>query len=165
MYELLETTFIMRTLWPTPKFIFQTSNQPNSINNDDVPKPFLPPVHRPGLLSGDNQRAWLQGVSPPVQPPGHNSLEVSWHHIVSLHSYTTGLYLISTTNRYENTEKSALYTYEVDVCFMAVLGAKLSFPWIYEYYTGNSCKHLILQQIIHFKIYQCNLQSLTKYIV
>eukprot|EP00090_Calanus_glacialis_P017211 TRINITY_DN2686_c0_g1_i1.p1 TRINITY_DN2686_c0_g1~~TRINITY_DN2686_c0_g1_i1.p1 ORF type:complete len:164 (-),score=46.96 TRINITY_DN2686_c0_g1_i1:169-660(-) len=39
---------------------------------------------------------------------------------------------------YENTEKSALYTYEVDVCFMAVLGAKLSFPWIYEYYTGNN---------------------------
>jgi len=39
---------------------------------------------------------------------------------------------------YENTAKSALYTYEVDVCFMAVLGAKLSFPWVYEYFTGNN---------------------------
>ena len=44
------------------------------------------------------------------------------------------------TTLYENTAKSALYTYEVDVCFMAALGLKLSFPWIYEYYTGNSCK-------------------------
>jgi len=42
------------------------------------------------------------------------------------------------TTLYENTAKSALYTYEVDVCFMAALGLKLSFPWIYEYYTGNS---------------------------
>ena len=46
------------------------------------------------------------------------------------------------TTRYENTEKSALYTYEVDVCLVAVIGTKLSFPWIYEYYTGNNCKHL-----------------------
>jgi len=40
--------------------------------------------------------------------------------------------------RYENTDKSALYTYDVDVCFAAVLAAKLGFPWIYEYITGNN---------------------------
>merc|ERR1712241_281409 len=39
---------------------------------------------------------------------------------------------------YENTEKSALYTYDVDVCFMAALAAKIGFPWIYEYVTGNN---------------------------
>merc|ERR1712227_316224 len=39
---------------------------------------------------------------------------------------------------YENTDKSALYTYDVDVCFAAVLAAKLGFPWIYEYITGNN---------------------------
>merc|ERR1711983_423645 len=39
---------------------------------------------------------------------------------------------------YENTDKSALYTYDVDVCFAAVLAAKLGFPWIYEYFTGNN---------------------------
>jgi len=39
---------------------------------------------------------------------------------------------------YENTVKSALYTYDVDVCFAAVLAAKLGFPWIYEYLTGNN---------------------------
>ena len=42
---------------------------------------------------------------------------------------------------YENTVKSALYTYDVDVCFAAVLAAKLGFPWIYEYLTGNNCTH------------------------
>ena len=44
--------------------------------------------------------------------------------------------------RYENTDKSALYTYDVDVCFAAVLAAKLGFPWIYEYITGNNCKRV-----------------------
>merc|ERR1712079_641412 len=39
---------------------------------------------------------------------------------------------------YENTVKSALYTYDVDVCFMAALAAKIGFPWIYEYITGNN---------------------------
>merc|ERR1711963_437595 len=39
---------------------------------------------------------------------------------------------------YENTEKSALYTYDIDVCFAAVLAAKLGFPWIYEYITGRN---------------------------
>merc|ERR1712026_21150 len=39
---------------------------------------------------------------------------------------------------YENTDKSALYTYDVDVCFMAALAAKIGFPWIYEYLTGNN---------------------------
>ena len=43
-------------------------------------------------------------------------------------------------SRYQNTDKAALYTYEVDVCFMAALAAKLSFPWIYEYFTGNNCE-------------------------
>ena len=44
---------------------------------------------------------------------------------------------------YENTEKSALYTYDVDVCFAAVLAAKLGFPWIYEYFTGRNCKNTL----------------------
>merc|ERR1712029_636955 len=39
---------------------------------------------------------------------------------------------------YENTDKSALYTYDVDVCFAAVVAAKLGFPWIYEYFTGRN---------------------------
>ena len=43
-------------------------------------------------------------------------------------------------SRYENTAKSSLYTYEVDLCFMGALAAKLGFPWIYEYITGNSCE-------------------------
>ena len=45
-------------------------------------------------------------------------------------------------SRYENTEKSALYTYDVDVCFMAALAAKIGFPWIYEYVTGNNCENI-----------------------
>ena len=46
---------------------------------------------------------------------------------------------------YENTVKSALYTYDVDVCFMAALAAKIGFPWIYEYITGNNCnKRLVV---------------------
>ena len=38
---------------------------------------------------------------------------------------------------YENTQAAANYTYEVDLCFMAALGLKLSFPWLYQYYTGT----------------------------
>ena len=30
--------------------------------------------------------------------------------------------------------------YDVDVCFMAALAAKIGFPWIYEYLTGNNCE-------------------------
>merc|ERR1712183_561426 len=37
----------------------------------------------------------------------------------------------------ENAKVSSLYTYEVDICFMAALIAKLAFPWLYEYYTGT----------------------------
>ena len=50
--------------------------------------------------------------------------------------------LTSLYSRYENTEKSALYTYDVDVCFMAALAAKIGFPWIYEYVTGNNCENI-----------------------
>ena len=64
-----------------------------------------------------------------------------WLHLVSFSSaYSSHYNLVFNTIRYENSAKSALYTYEVDVCFMAVLGAKLSFPWVYEYFTGNNCK-------------------------
>ena len=45
---------------------------------------------------------------------------------------------------YENTVKSALYTYDVDVCFMAALAAKIGFPWIYEYITGNNCNKILV---------------------
>merc|ERR1711913_246949 len=39
---------------------------------------------------------------------------------------------------YENTVKSALYTYDVDVCFMAALAAKIGFPWIYESFSDKA---------------------------
>merc|ERR1719382_2421439 len=39
---------------------------------------------------------------------------------------------------YENTAASSDYTYEVDVCFMAALATKLAFPWLYQYFTGQS---------------------------
>merc|ERR1711972_1209633 len=37
-----------------------------------------------------------------------------------------------------NTVASSAYTYEVDVCFLAALATKLAFPWIYQYFTGES---------------------------
>ena len=52
--------------------------------------------------------------------------------------------------RYENTDKSALYTYDVDVCFAAVLAAKIGFPWIYEYITGNNCTYKIFDLVFIF---------------
>merc|ERR1712107_451226 len=39
---------------------------------------------------------------------------------------------------FENTVASSAYTYEVDVCFLAALATKLAFPWIYQYFTGES---------------------------
>lgn len=39
---------------------------------------------------------------------------------------------------YENTNVSDDYTYTVDACFTAVIGAKLLFPWFFQAYTGNS---------------------------
>ena len=41
---------------------------------------------------------------------------------------------------YENTAASASYTYEVDVCFMAALALKLTFPWWYQHFTGTRRK-------------------------
>jgi len=42
------------------------------------------------------------------------------------------------TTLYENTDISNDYTYTVDVCFTAVIAAKLLFPWFYQAHTGNS---------------------------
>jgi len=39
---------------------------------------------------------------------------------------------------------SALYTYEVDVCFLAALAGKIAFPWVYFYLTGKSCEYLYI---------------------
>jgi len=39
---------------------------------------------------------------------------------------------------YENTNISDDYTYSVDVCFTAVIAAKLLFPWFYQVQTGHS---------------------------
>ena len=51
---------------------------------------------------------------------------------------------------YENTAASASYTYEVDVCFMAALALKLTFPWWYQHFTGTrrklgcwACDHVL----------------------
>jgi hypothetical protein len=42
------------------------------------------------------------------------------------------------TTLYENTAVSGDYTYNVDVCFTAVIAAKLLFPWFYQAHTGNN---------------------------
>ena len=47
---------------------------------------------------------------------------------------------VRTLTRYENTVKSALYTNEVDFCILGAIITKVSFPWVYEYMTGNNCK-------------------------
>ena len=39
---------------------------------------------------------------------------------------------------YTNTVAASSYTYDVDVCFMAALALKLSFPWWYQYFSGSS---------------------------
>ena len=39
---------------------------------------------------------------------------------------------------YTNTAAATSYTYDVDVCFMAALALKLSFPWWYQYFSGSS---------------------------
>merc|ERR1739840_34496 len=46
------------------------------------------------------------------------------------------------TTLYENTAFSDNYTYSVDVCFTAVIAAKLLFPWFYQAHTGHSILEL-----------------------
>jgi hypothetical protein len=39
-----------------------------------------------------------------------------------------------------NPAVTPLYTYEMDLCFLLALAAKLAFPWLYTFFTGHSCK-------------------------
>jgi len=47
------------------------------------------------------------------------------------------------TTLYENTAISSDYTYTVDVCFTAVIAAKLLFPFFYQAHTGHSILELV----------------------
>ena len=121
----------------------QTSeNQQQQHDRQGYPHPRLCPSR---IVSRDSSgQIRLQCVSSVSQPVWCDPLEVSRIHCVrsdrNLPKVIMTTYL--QTFRYENTDKSALYTYDVDVCFAAVLAAKLGFPWIYEYITGNNCKRV-----------------------
>ena len=94
----------------------------------------------PGIMSGDWDWSRLQCVSSLSQPIWRDPLEVSGMDSVRIISDKKLQKKDIEICSYENTDKSALYTYDVDVCFAAVVAAKLGFPWIYEYFTGRNCK-------------------------
>ena len=80
-----------------------------------------------GLMAGlvSSQDDWTARSDSEVFPLVFNPFDVSHFKCVG---YTL----------YENTAASTDYTYEVDVCFMAALATKLAFPWLYQYFTGQS---------------------------
>ena len=54
--------------------------------------------------------------------------------------------------RWENVQKSALYTYEVDACVLVAFGVQLLFPWIYQFMTGTTSKQICRKHFPSFTI-------------